>query len=398
MTTQAATLNPNVAGLSTPAIPLALGWADDYAGQHGPLIDLSQAVPNYAPHPDMLAALSNTAADPNSCGYGEIEGEAILRQTYARYVSDLYHQDIESSQVHISAGCNQAFFATLMAVAGQGDSVLMSNPCYFNHEATAKILGINLAYFDCAAEQQFLPDIKTIEQALDDPANNTVKVLALVSPNNPTGVAYPAALLEQIFLLCKARGIWLILDETYREFAPDYDNLPHNILQQPDWQQNFIQLASFSKTYCIPGHRLGAIVAGEPVIEAVAKVMDNLQICSPRATQLALAQQMPKLQSWIADNNKEIATRAQAFQTIMQQFPAWEVKSIGGYFAYVKHPFPDMNSADVVKMMASDYGILPLPGSFFGTQQEQYLRMAFANADTATLHLLPDRLKRLQMA
>ncbi len=190
----------------------------------------------------------------------------------------------------------------------------------------------------------------------------------------------------------------MLLDETYREFAPTYDALPHAIFQQPGWQNCFIQLSSFSKTYCIPGHRLGAVVASEQVTTAIAKVMDNLQICAPRAAQQALAAQMPKLQQWIMDNNKLIAKRASIFQAVIAQFPQWKIKSIGGYFAYVQHPYSAMDSASVVKMMASEYGILPLPGGFFGTQQEYYLRMAFANADETTLHLLADRLKQLPKA
>ena len=391
-------LNPDVAGLDTPAIPLALSWAEAYNGTYGPLIDLSQAVPNYAPHPDMLAALAAAGADPANCGYGEIPGELLLRQAYAHYISQLYRSAITTPEVHITSGCNQAFFTALMAVTGHGSTVLMSNPCYFNHEATARMLGIKLKYFDCRADQGFLPDVAAIERALDDSAGGPVKVLALVSPNNPTGAVYSPALLEQLFQCCKQRGIWLILDETYREFAPDYPALPHPILQQPNWQQHFIQLASFSKTYCIPGHRLGAVVAGAPVIDAIAKIMDNLQICAPRAAQQALAAQIPALGQWVEDNNQTIAQRSKVFQAVLAQFPDWQIISIGGYFAYVKHPFPQMNSADVVKMLASEYGILPLPGSFFGTQQDGYLRMAFANVDENTLHLLADRLKRVRMA
>ncbi|MGB1256136.1 MAG: aminotransferase class I/II-fold pyridoxal phosphate-dependent enzyme, partial [Thiolinea sp.] len=131
---------------------------------------------------------------------------------------------------------------------------------------------------------------------------------------------------------------------------------------------------------------------------AIAKVMDNLQICAPRAAQQALALQMAQLQPWIMKNNQTIDKRAETFRNILAQFPQWQIKSIGGYFAYVQHPYPDMNSANVVKIMASQYGVLPLPGGFFGSNQEQHLRFAFANADEATLHLLLDRLQRIQIS
>lgn len=69
---------------------------------------------------------------------------------------------------------------------------------------------------------------------------------------------------------------------------------------------------------------------------------------------------------------------------------------MGAYFAYIKHPFDSLSSTEVVKKMAIDYGVLPLPGEFFGEQQTHYLRFAFANADLDTIALLEDRLAAMR--
>ena len=80
-------LNTAVDALSMPAIPKVQAWARAYDGSHGPLLDLSQAVPGYPPPPDMLKWLGEAAADPALTGYGNIEGEDELRAAYAAHVS-----------------------------------------------------------------------------------------------------------------------------------------------------------------------------------------------------------------------------------------------------------------------------------------------------------------------
>lgn len=70
---------------------------------------------------------------------------------------------------------------------------------------------------------------------------------------------------------------------------------------------------------------------------------------------------------------------------------------MGGYFAYVEHPFDAIDSVRLVKKMASRYGVLPLPGRFFGADQDRYLRMAFANANVEQIGLLEDRLALIEI-
>lgn len=202
--------NPLVEKLSPPPIPSVLAWAKAYDGAKGPLIDLSQAVPGYPAHPDMLKWLGEAAASTAYTGYGAIEGEAELRQAYAEHVAALYGGAIAAGNIHITSGCNQAFICAAMAVAGAGDTVLMTNPYYFNQETTLAMLGIDVELAPLDAGAGFLPEVETIASAL----RPGIRALALVSPNNPTGAVYPPGLLQRIYELCRANGTWLILDET----------------------------------------------------------------------------------------------------------------------------------------------------------------------------------------
>jgi aspartate/methionine/tyrosine aminotransferase len=281
-----------------------------------------------------------------------------------------------------------------MAVASSGDTVLMTEPFYFNHQTTLAMMGIRTGTVPCDAQKGFLPQLSDIEAAIVP----GVRALALVSPNNPTGAIYPPALLDAIFKLCQEKGIWLILDETYRDFLPEAGEAPHGLFAQDGWQASLISLYSFSKSFCIPGHRLGAITAGVETVSQIAKIMDNLQICPPRSAQAAVAQAIPLLVDWREENRQEIGRRAQALKTVMRGLNDWKLDAIGAYFAFVRHPFPGTGSAEVAEQLAKRAGVTCIPGAYFGDAQQHYLRFAFANADVATIALLEERLKNFSLS
>ncbi len=386
--------NPLVDKLSLPPVPSVAAWGRAYDGAKGPLIDLSQAVPGYPAHPEMLRLLGETASSTAYTGYGPIEGDAVLRNVYGAHVAEVYGAALSAANTHITSGCNQAFVCAAMTVAGPGNTVLMTEPFYFNHETTLSMMGINTAFVPCKAEDGFLPEVSAIEAAITP----QVKALALVSPNNPTGAIYPPALLEKIFKLCQDKGIWLILDETYRDFLPEAGQKPHGLFNLDGWEETLISLYSFSKSFCIPGHRLGAITASEAVIGQVAKIMDNLQICAPRAAQGAVATALPLLAAWREENRQEIGRRAEALKAVMQQLPDWKLDAIGAYFAFVRHPFAGVGSAEVAEKLAKRAGITCIPGVYFGEGQQNYLRFAFANADAETIGRITERLRNFSLS
>jgi len=269
----------------------------------------------------------------------------------------------------------------------------MMRPCYFNHESALGMLGIGIDYVDCDADHGLLPDCDHIAAAIND----KTRAVALVSPNNPTGSIYPENLLLEIFKLCQSRGIWLILDETYRDFLPLDQDLPHPLFAQDKWQDTLIQLYSFSKSYCLPGHRLGAITAGPEMVFQLAKIIDNIQICAPRTVQHALAPMIGKLADWRQQNRQRIAARVTVFQQALAQLDGWDLRSCGAYFGFVRHPFVGADSVEVAQSMARKAGVLVIPGAFFGNGQEAMLRFAFANAGRDVIAQLPGRLKTLRV-
>jgi len=392
MATTRGLINPAVRDMVAPPIPTVQAWAGSYAGQHGPLIDLSQAVPGYAPPARLARSIAELTADPTLASYGDIEGEAALRSAFATYQSENLTAAVQAENVQITAGCNQAFVVAMLTLAAAGDRVLLANPFFFNHQSALEMLGLKPCFVECAASNNFIPQPDDVAHAIDAYG---VRVVALVSPNNPTGAIYPAETLSAIQRVCEDKGVWLVLDETYSDFIGIEQTPRHALLSHDGWGDTTVLLYSFSKVYCTPGLRVGAITAGTDLMPELVKVMDNLQICAPRHAQVALAEALPALADWRRENTIEIMQRANAFRAALAGCDGWEIAALGAYFAYVRHPFGREPSMDVAARMAREAGVLCLPGAFFGEGQENYLRIAFANADVAAIARLADRLPLL---
>jgi aspartate/methionine/tyrosine aminotransferase len=379
-------LNPLLVDTATPPVPEAKAWAAAYDGSAGPPIDMAQAVPGYPPHAEMLERLGKAAASREAASYNDILGDAKLRETYAAHVAKLYGGRIAAANVAITTGCNQGFFVAMLALAKAGDAVILPAPWYFNHKMALDMLGIEATVLPCLAENSFVPQAEDAHSLIGP----RTRAIVLVTPNNPTGAIYPAKAVESFITLCAKNGIALVLDETYRDFIPA-DAL-HGGFAAPDWPETLIQLYSFSKGYCIPGHRAGAMIAGPRVIGEVTKVLDTLQICAPRVPQLALPWAIESLGEWRDANRAEILARGEAFRQAMAEVDGWTAHSVGAYLGYVEHPYRGASGSEICAWLAAERGVLALPGSYFGPEQEKFIRFAFANVGVEAIRQLPARL------
>ncbi len=388
-----APLNPHLLDTSTPPIPEAYAWVARYDGKAGPLINMAQAAPGTPPPPELLERLGQGAADPAGARYGAIFGDEILRKAFAAEQSTIYGAEFAPADVQITAGCNLAFFVTILALAKAGDNVLLPTPWYFNHQMALSMLGIEARPLPTSAEAGFVPDPHVAAKLIDA----RTRAIVLVTPNNPTGAIYPPETIENFGNLAESNGIWLVMDETYRDFLPPSDNPPHKLFRRPNWRDNVIQLYSFSKAYCMPGHRLGAMTAGGAIVKEMEKSLDTIIICPPRPAQAAVAWGIGALGKWRRETRDEIVRRGTACRAALAGINDWQVSSLGAYFAYVRHPFTGTPSIQVAETLAMRHGVLALPGSYFGPGQDTHIRIAFANAGTDVIALLPDRMRGLRV-
>lgn len=385
------TLKPNrlVEQVQLPPISKAWGWVEGRSfPEDRPLLDVCQAVPSYPPPVELTEHLAQRVRDPETAVYTDIAGLAELRAALADDIGKRYRAKLAADDVMIMAGCNQAFWNTMVALAGQGDQVLLPVPWYFNHDMSLRMMGVDVVPLPFQADRGGIPDPDQA-RALIGPRT---RAIVLVTPNNPTGAVYPPDVLEAFFDLAQEAGCALVVDETYRDFLPA-DPAPHALFARKDWGDTLVHLYSFSKVFCLTGYRVGALATGARLQNALIKVTDCVQICAPHIGQEAALYGLERLDQWRRDNQRMMAGRAAALTRAFQRNDlAYELVSAGAYFGYVRHPFGGEPSEQVAQRLARDHGVLCLPGSWFGPDQERFLRFAFANLDEAAMPLVVERL------
>ncbi len=296
------------------------------------------------------------------------------------------------------------------------------------------MLGITTVPLSTYSKDGFLPSAELCEKLITP----KTKAIVLVSPNNPvsnisfqfistfmsyqTGAVYGPSLIASFALLSKRYGIALIIDETYRDFItndfPHYLFVPGHLQKTKSkitflpedwtWRSTFIHLFSFSKSYCVPGHRLGAIVAPSAVLDQVRTVLDCLQICAPRSIQLALQSLLPDLRPFIRENAQALAHRHEVFGSLLPS--SWKIGSQGAYYAFVRHPFRNVSATEVCRRMATEAGIVTLPAAFFSPEasfvpgqvrdiddhEDRWIRFSVANVDDERIKAVCKRLREIE--
>ena len=390
-------VNPDLAATLSPPVMEARRWiAETTFSPERPLLNLSQAAPVDPPPAALRAAMADIIRNDNSAHlYGPVLGLEPLRERVAQTWSGAYGGSVSAANVAITSGCNQAFTAVVSTLAQAGDNVILPSPWYFNHKMWLDMAGIECRVLESGAD--LLPDPEAAA-ALITPRT---RAIVLVSPNNPGGVEYPADLMQAFFDLARSRGLALIVDETYRDFD-SRTGAPHDLFQDPDWDDTLIQLYSFSKAYRLTGHRVGAIVAATDRMAQVEKWLDTVTICPNQLGQRAALWGMENLGDWLAGERSEILARRAAMTAGFGALSDWTLLGCGAYFAYVAHPFAKPSDA-VAKSLVQGAAVLMLPGTMFGPTRdmggsgraENTLRIAFANADAAGIATLFDRLSAL---
>ncbi|KAG5644095.1 hypothetical protein DXG03_009114 [Asterophora parasitica] len=302
---------------------------------------MSQGVPGTPPAQVLQDAIGDAASSAASFGYAPGDGEPLMKKALAEEMKVIYGSgaDVTPDDIALTTGSNMAFMATIMTLAGTGDEVIL-----------------------------------------------------------PTGATYSPALIASFLELATKHDIALIVDETYRDFI--LTGAPHSIFSGA-WRSNFIHLFSFSKSYCLPGHRLGAIAGSPLFLTHVRTVLDCLQICAPRPFQIALTPLLPTLRPAIRKNAIAIQARHELFRRVLPS--PWKIGAQGGYFAYVKHPFRGVTAFEVSKRLAIELGVITLPSAFFGedgkgggdqaeSDKTRWIRFSVANVDDEKVVQICERL------
>ena len=366
-------LNEHVKSVHPPPISEVKEWASQRPDYAAPLIDLCQAIPDYAPPAEMINHIQQAALDPQTCRYSPDEGLSEVREAVCRRYRRRYAAKMSADQVCLTVGASAAFWLAMLTLCHAGDEVIVQLPCYFDHPMALTSLGIRPVYAPYKEKEKGLPNLDSIAKLITP----RTKAILLVSPSNPTGTVIPPDLLRQLYFLAQQHRIALILDETYSDFI---EGMPHDLFTMEEWGSTLVQVMSFGKSYALTGYRAGMLAAAPEVIRQALKIQDTMTVCQPRITQLALQYGLDHLDQWVEMNRRMMTFRHNLF-TEEFSLPGnrFRLAASGSFFAWVKHPFPGRSGREVAKKLAVDAGILTLPGEVFGPGLEDYLRLAFGN-------------------
>ncbi|PLX94315.1 MAG: aminotransferase class I and II [Desulfuromonas sp.] len=349
-----------------------------------PLVDLCQAIPDYAPHPDLIAHVQQHMTAPTCAVYSPDEGLPEVRDSVSRWYQRRYGHGPNPAQICLTIGASQAFWLSMLLLCQAGDEVIIQLPAYFDHPMGMEALGIVPRYV------AFDADVEAFETAI----NERTRAILMVTPSNPTGAILTPEKIDALYALAQRHDIALVLDETYHAFVPS-SQAPHQLFSRDDWPENLIHFASFGKTFALTGYRAGCLVADEGLIRQALKVQDSMVVCQPRVTQYAVAYGCDHLDDWVAENNRMMQQRHDLFCQLFSEQNAFELCASGAFFAWVRHPWPQLSGRQAARRLVEEAHVSCLPGEVFGPGLEGYLRLAFGNVRLEQIPMAVDRFKQL---
>ena len=208
--------SPHIRSVHPPPISEVKGWLAARPDNGRELIDLCQAVPDYAPAAELTAHLAALLDDPLTSKYTPDEGLPEVLEAVCRYYRRTYDAQIAPANLCLTVGASQAFWLAIVALCQAGDEVVVQAPYYFDHAMALDMLGIRGVYAPFDEASAGLPSPAVIEALV----TARTRAILLVTPSNPTGAITPPGLLAELNELAQRRNIALILDETYNGFIP----------------------------------------------------------------------------------------------------------------------------------------------------------------------------------
>jgi aspartate/methionine/tyrosine aminotransferase len=198
--------------------------------------------------------------------YGYHLGHPDLRKA----IAELYNGR-EMNNVAVTTGASEGNFSVIAHLVGPDDNVIVEHPTYPSLYQVARSMGRNLTLFKLKWENDFKPDFDELRKLVKP---NT-KLITLTHPNNPTGSVLTLNELKEAIEIAEDAGAYLMVDETYRDLT--FKKAPPLAATMSD---RAISLTSMSKTWGLPGIRIGWAVAAERIVEAIRAIREQVTICN----------------------------------------------------------------------------------------------------------------------
>lgn len=334
--------------------------------------------PDIATAPAFLDAVRRW--DGKVIAYEHSQGTEELIAAFRRYYARLGFA-LDNAQIQVTTGGSEALMFALGAAAEPGEKLLVFEPFYTNYAGFAAQLGIELVPLTTTAKSGYhLPARAVIEAKLD----GRVRGILLCNPNNPTGTVCTDDEVDMIADLCKARGLFLIADEVYREFC--YEGEHKSVLSLIGADEHVILVDSLSKRLSACGARVGVLVSRNKEVMAAALRMAQARLSSPTLEMVGAAASLdsPETPGFITRTIAEYRKRRDVVLAGVREIPGALCETPHGAF-YAMATLPVEDTDDFARWLLTDFAhrgrtVMVAPGAgFYATQGmgRQEVRIAY---------------------
>jgi alanine-synthesizing transaminase len=339
------------------------------------IIDFGMGNPDMPTPKHIVDKLVETARDPRSNRYSASRGIKGLRKAMAAYYQRRFGVTVDpDSEVIATLGSKEGFANLAQAITAPGDVVLVPNPAYPIHAFGFILAGAAIRHVPATSPEDYLASLgRAVRHSVPSPT-----ALVVNYPSNPTAQVVGLDFYKDVIAFAKKHEIWVLSDLAYADIYFDDANPPPSILQVEGAREIAVEFHSLSKTYAMPGWRMGFAAGNKKLIGALARIKSYLDYGAYTPIQVAAAAALNGPQE-CADEIRAIykARRDVLVETMARA--GWDIPSPpASMFAWAPIPekFRAQGSLEFSKQLLAHAKVAVSPGLGFGEYGEGYVRIA----------------------
>jgi alanine-synthesizing transaminase len=338
------------------------------------IIDLGMGNPDSPTPRHIVEKLIETVQDPRSHRYSVSAGIPGLRRALATYYRRRFDVELDpETEVVATLGSKEGLANLASAITSPGDTILVPNPSYPIHQFGFIIAGAGVRSLPASPDDEML-------RALDRAVRHSVpKPTALIVnfPSNPTAHMADLDFYREIVAFARRHEIWVMSDLAYAEIYFN-DKPPPSILQVPGAKDIAVEFTSLSKTYSMPGWRMGFAAGNQRLIKALTRMKSYLDYGAFTPIQVAAVAALTGPQECVAEMRALYKDRRDVLIKGLLA-AGWDMPMPeGSMFAWAPIPprYAALGSVEFSKLLLARAKVAVSPGLGFGEQGEGFVRIA----------------------
>jgi len=295
-----------------------------------------------------------------------------------------------NENVLISAGNMQGLSTLFRVIINPGDEIILTDPGFASHFQQIALCGGHSVGWPLDEKKAWQLDVDRLPELITE----KTKAIVIVSPSNPTGKIFSEEQLIRVGEIAREKNCLILLDDPYSNFTYENHNRYFNLASVKSLQDNIAYFFSFSKSYAMSGWRLGYMILPAELKKQALKVHDANLICAPHISQTAGIVALSHPPEHIVEFQKILGLRRKLICERLDRLPhVFEyVKPEGAYYTFPRIVADHANSWDFATDLLDNARVAVTPGSAFGKQGENHVRMAYCVSGD-TINLAFDRME-----